>query len=63
MPPPHSPLRKALVVWLYAAALAHLLAGVTLTWAGHSGLLDGYLQNIEQAFWGVNVVPATARAQ
>jgi hypothetical protein len=42
----------------------HLLAGVTLTWAGHSGLLDGYLQNIEQAFWGADaVVPATARTQ
>ncbi|QIB08840.1 cell division protein [Pseudomonas fluorescens] len=42
----------------------HLLAGVTLTWAGHSGLLDDYLQNIEQVFWGADtVVPATARTQ
>ncbi|WP_458131186.1 cell division protein [Pseudomonas sp. R3-41] len=63
MPTPHSPLRNALVVWLYAAALMHLLAGVMLTWAGHSGLLDHYLSTIEQAFWGTNAVPATAHAQ
>lgn len=63
MPTSHSPLRKALVVWLYSAALMHLLAGVTLAWAGHSGLLDHYLNTIEQAFWGTNAVPATAHAQ
>ena len=63
MPTPHSPFRKALVVWLYAGALMHLLAGLTLTWAGHSGLLDNYLNTIEQAFWGANAVPATAHAQ
>ena len=63
MPTPHSPFRKALVVWLYAGALMHLLAGLTLTWVGHSGLLDNYLNTIEQAFWGANAVPATAHAQ
>lgn len=63
MPVPSSTLRNALVVWLYAAALMHLLAGLTLTWAGHSGLLDNYLNTIEQAFWGANAVPATARVQ
>lgn len=63
MPTPPSTLRKALVVWLYAAALMHLFAGLTLVWAGHSGLLDGYLNTIEQAFWGANAVPATARTQ
>jgi len=63
MPTSPSTLRKALVAWLYAAALMHLLAGITLSWAGHSGLLDGYLQNIEQTFWGTAVVPATASAQ
>ena len=63
MPVPQSTLRKALVAWLYAAALMHLLAGITLSWAGHSGLFDGYLQNIEQTFWGAAAVPVTARAQ
>jgi hypothetical protein len=41
----------------------HLLAGLTLTWAGHSGLLDDYLNTIEQAFWGADVVPVTVRTQ
>lgn len=63
MPVPPSSLRKALVVWLYAAALMHLLAGLTLTWAGHSGLLDDYLNTIEQAFWGADIVPVTVRTQ
>jgi len=63
MPVPPSPLRKTLVVWLYAAALTHLLAGLMLTWAGYSGLLDDYLNTIELAFWGADSVPATARAQ
>ncbi|WP_434570433.1 cell division protein [Pseudomonas sp. Z3-8] len=63
MPVPPSPLRKALVVWLYAAALMHLLAGLTLTWAAHSGLLDDYLNTIEQAFWGADIVPVTVRTQ
>ncbi|ROM66184.1 cell division protein [Pseudomonas brassicacearum] len=63
MPTSPSTLRKALVAWLYAAALMHLLAGITLSWAGHSGLLDGYLQNIEQTFWGAATVPAIASEQ
>ena len=63
MPLPPSPLRNAMVAWLYAAALMHLFAGLTLAWAGHSGLFEGYLQHIEQAFWGADAVPAAARAQ
>ncbi|WP_434607524.1 cell division protein [Pseudomonas sp. R1-7] len=63
MPVPPSPLRKALVAWLYAAAVMHLFAGLTLAWAGYSGLLDDYLNTIELAFWGADSVPATARAQ
>ncbi|WHS60586.1 cell division protein [Pseudomonas sp. G2-4] len=63
MPVPQSTLRQALVVWLYVAALMHLLAGLTLSWAGHSGLLDGYLQNIEQIFWGAATVPTIASEQ
>ena len=63
MPAPSPSLRPALVLWLYAAALAHLLGGLTLTWAGHSGLLDGYLQSLEQTFWGSDPVPAAAREQ
>ncbi|MBT2340724.1 MULTISPECIES: cell division protein [Pseudomonas] len=63
MPSPHSTLRKALVVWLYAAALLHLFGGVTLSWAGHSGLFDNYLLTLEQAFWASAAAPAAARAQ
>lgn len=55
-------LRRVLVGWLYAIATAHLLGGVLLSWAGHSGLLDGYLSSIEHAFWSTEV-PAAARAQ
>jgi len=65
LPPSHSPtpgLRRALVLWLYAAALVHLLAGALLTWAGHSPLFDGYLHSIEQAFWA-DGAPAAAHAQ
>jgi len=63
MPTPPSALRKALITWLYTAAILHLLAGVTLSWAGHSGLLDGYLLTLEQAFWATDAAPAAARAQ
>lgn len=62
MLPRSSPLRRTLVCWLYAAALVHLLVSLVLTWAGHSGLLDGYLNMIEHAFW-VDAVPAAARSQ
>ena len=57
-----STLRRVLVAWLYAVAIAHLLGGVLLSWAGHSGLLDNYLSSVEQAFWTTDV-PAAARAQ
>ncbi|MCJ8203617.1 cell division protein [Pseudomonas sp. RGM2987] len=63
MPTPPSSLRQALITWLYAAAILHLLAGLTLSWAGHSGLLDDYLLTLEQAFWGSEMAPAAARAQ
>ncbi|MGN8275600.1 cell division protein [Pseudomonas sp. SMV71] len=63
MPTPPSSLRQTLITWLYAAAVLHLLAGVTLSWAGHSGLLDDYLLTLEQAFWGSEMAPAAARAQ
>jgi hypothetical protein len=56
-------LRHAMICWLYAAALMHFFAGSILTWFGHFGLLDTYLQLLEQAFWGANVVPAPAREQ
>lgn len=62
MLPTSSILRRTLVGWLYAAAIAHLLISLMLTWAGHSGLLDGYLQTLEQAFWA-DAAPAAARAQ
>ncbi|AVX91968.1 TIGR01777 family oxidoreductase [Pseudomonas sp. VE 196-7] len=63
MPAPSISLRPALVLWLYAAAIVHILAGLTLTWAGHSGLLDGYLHTLELAFWGADAVPAAGREQ
>jgi len=54
--------RRALVRWLQAAALMHLLIGLGLTWAGHSPLLGNYQLSIEQAFWG-QAAPAPAREQ
>ena len=63
MPASSSSLRPALVLWLYAAAITHILAGLTLTWAGDSGLLDGYLQVLELSFWGADAVPTAGREQ
>ncbi|MGF6126358.1 hypothetical protein QF019_001566 [Pseudomonas frederiksbergensis] len=63
MPVPRNTFRKALIAWLYAAALVHLFVSIVLTWAGHSGLIGGYLQIIEQAFWGADAVPNAAREQ
>ncbi|WP_330205784.1 TIGR01777 family oxidoreductase [Pseudomonas sp. AM14(2022)] len=63
MPAPSNSLRPALVLWLYAAAIVHILAGLTLTWAGHSGLLDGYLHTLELAFWGADAVPTAGHEQ
>ena len=56
---PRPGLRRALVLWLYAVGAGHLLAGLLLTWAGHSGLFNDYLAGIEQAFWGA-AAPAPA---
>lgn len=55
-------LRRALVGWLYAVALVHLLGGLLLSWAAPTGLLNGYLSDIEQVFWS-SAVPAPARTQ
>ncbi|MEO6677543.1 MAG: cell division protein [Pseudomonas sp.] len=62
MPVPSNTLRKALVTWLSAAALVHLLVSIVLTWAGPSGLLDGFLQTIDYAFW-TDLPPRAAREQ
>jgi len=59
---PRPGLRRALVLWLYAAGAGHLLVGLLLTWAGHSALFNDYLASIEQTFWGV-IAPAPGRAQ
>ncbi|VVP52235.1 cell division protein [Pseudomonas fluorescens] len=56
-----SSLRHILVLWLYVAALVHLFAGVILTWAGYSGLLETYLQFLEQALWSFSVASDAAR--
>ena len=55
-------MRQALVRWLQAAALTHLLVALCLTWAGHSPLLGSYQLSVEQAFWG-QAAPAAAREQ
>ncbi|WP_122417819.1 cell division protein [Pseudomonas viridiflava] len=62
MPLPAWPLRRMLVTWLYAAALAHVLGAIVFTWAGFAGWLDGYLLTLDQAFWS-GAAPAAARAQ
>ncbi|RON38910.1 cell division protein [Pseudomonas frederiksbergensis] len=62
MPVPSNTLRKALVAWLYAAALVHLLVSIILTWVGPSGWLDVYLQNVDYAFW-TDLPPRAAREQ
>lgn len=50
------------VRWLQTAALAHLLVGLGLTWAGHNPLLNDYQLSIEQAFWG-QAAPTSAHSQ
>lgn len=60
--PSFHPLRRKLIVWLYAAALTHLLVSLLLTWTGQMGLLNDYVQHISQAFWP-DAAPAPARAQ
>lgn len=59
---PQAGTRRALVAWLKAAALVHLLVGLGLTWAGDTALLGAYQQSIEQAFWG-EAAPTAARHQ
>lgn len=54
--------RKWLIRWLYAAALAHFLVGVLLQWCMDAPLLSRYHQQIELAFWH-GAAPAPARAQ
>lgn len=64
-PKTHSPmpgLRRSLTGWLYTVALVHLLGGLVLTWAGPTGMLDGYLSDIEHVFW-TSAVPVPARTQ
>ena len=56
------PLRKYLVWWLYAAVLAHLLAGLLLPWFSDAAILAPYHLRIETYFWG-GAAPAAARAQ
>lgn len=59
---PSHTLRRTLILWLYAVAAAHLLFGLLLSWAGSSGVFEGYLTSLEQAFW-TGAVPPAARAQ
>ena len=54
--------RRWLVRWLYAAAVAHLLAGLLLPWIAGLPLLDGYHRSIAAGFWHGDA-PAAAHAQ
>lgn len=49
--PHRSTLRRWLVGWLYAAAAAHLLVGLAMTWLGDGGLFSAYHRDIAAAFW------------
>ena len=55
-------IRRTLVWWLYAAALAHFLAGVLLPILASHPLLEGYHRSIEAGFW-LQGAPAAAREQ
>lgn len=59
---PTCTLRRWLLRWLYGAAVAHLLAGLVLTWLGDAALFEPYHRSIEAAFWG-GAPPAPARAE
>ncbi|MBN3726538.1 thiol-disulfide oxidoreductase DCC family protein [Burkholderia sp. Ac-20379] len=60
---PRNDARRWVVLWLYAAALAHVLVGAVLPWLAGSSLMDGYLSGIEHGFWGGAPVPTPARTQ
>jgi hypothetical protein len=55
-------IRRWLVYWLYAAALAHLLAGVLLPWVSGLPFLDDYHRAIAAGFWH-GAAPEQAHAQ
>ncbi len=61
--PPRHALRRWLVLWLYAAAVAHLAVGVLLPLLAAHPVLAPYHAAIERQFWGGAQVPASARAQ
>ncbi len=54
--------RRWVVGWMYAAAVAHFLAGAALLWVTDASVLDGYHRGIERHFWA-GLAPAAARAQ
>lgn len=54
--------RQWVVGWMYAAAIAHLLAGAALLWVTDISVLDGYHRGIERHFWA-GLAPVAARAQ
>lgn len=54
------PLRSWVIRWLYAAAIAHLLVGILLSWWGDAAVFEPYHRSIELAFWG-HEAPAASR--
>ncbi|OWT81066.1 hypothetical protein CEY04_01885 [Achromobacter sp. HZ28] len=55
-----SRLRRAMICWLYAVALGHLVVSLFLTWGGHTAPAAAYLARIEAVFWP-GAVPAHTR--
>jgi hypothetical protein len=41
--------RRSCVMWMYAAALAHILVGMILPWIGHRPEIDNYLADAARA--------------
>lgn len=54
--------RKWLVRWIYASAVAHLVAGIALPMLGRIASLDWYHASVAQTFWGA-AAPDAAYAQ
>ena len=60
--PPRDTPRCAVVRWMYAAAIAHLLVGAAIPWIAGASWLDAYHRGIEWHFWST-AAPEAARAQ
>ncbi len=57
-----NPLRRALILWLYASALAHVLVGFALPWLSDLRLISPYHHSTLSFFWPAGI-PEAAQAQ